>query len=51
MEINKKRAKGLEKQEKVKRIVEKKVKKERLLRRVKRTGTGAEDHQFLPTRQ
>ena len=51
MEIDKKRAKGLEKLEKVKKIVEKKVKKERLLLRVKRTGTGAEDHQFLPPRQ
>ena len=49
--IAKKRAKGLEKQEKVKKIVEKKVKKERLLLRVKRTGAGAEDYQFLPPRQ
>ena len=51
MEIDKKRAKGLEKQEKVKKIVEKKVKKERLLLRVKRTGPGAEDYEFLPPKQ
>ena len=49
--IAKKRAKGLEKQEKVKKFVEKKVKRERLLLRVKRTGTGAEDYQALPPRQ
>ena len=51
VEISKKRAKGLEKQKKVKKIVEKKVKRERLLLRVRRTGAGAEDYQFLPPRQ
>ena len=48
VEIAKKRAKGLEKQEKVKKIAEKKV---RLLLRVKRTGPGAEDYEFLPPKQ
>ena len=51
VEIAKKRAKGLEKQEKVKKIAEKKEKRERLLLRVKRTGAGKEDYEFLPPRQ
>ena len=50
-EISRKRSRGLEKQEKVKKRIEKKVKRERLLLRVKRTGTGAEDYQALPPRQ
>ena len=49
--IAKKRARGLEKQEKIKKFVEKKGKRERLLLRVKRTGTGTEDYQALPPRQ
>ena len=49
--IAKKRARGLEKQEKIKKFVEKKGKRERLLLRVKRTGTGTEDYQALPHRQ
>ena len=51
LKIAKKRAKGLEKQEKVKKIAEKKEKRERLLLRVKRTGAGKEDYEFLPPRQ
>ena len=47
-EISRKRARGLEKQEKVEKKIEKKVKRERLLFRVKRTGPGAEDSQALP---
>ena len=38
-------------QEKVKKFVEKKLKRERLLPRVKRTCTGVEDYQALPPRQ
>ena len=37
----------MEKQEKVEKKIEKKVKRERLLFRVKRTGPGAEDYQAL----
>ena len=48
---SKKRAIGLEKQEKVEKKVEKKVKHERLLFRVKRTGPGAEDYQALPVKR
>ena len=51
LKIAKKRAKGVEKQEKVKKIAEKKEKRERLLLRVKRTGAGKEDYEFLPPRQ
>ena len=50
-EISRKRARGLEKQEKVEKKIEKKVKRERLLFRVKRTGPGAEDYQALPPKQ
>ena len=50
-EISRKRSRGLEKQEKVKRKIESKGKQKRLLLRVKRTGAGAEDYQALPPRQ
>ena len=49
--IARKRARGLEKQEKVDKCIEKKEKHVRLLLRVKRTGAGAEDYQALPPRQ
>ena len=50
-EILRKISRGLEKQGKVKKKIEEKVKWERLLLRAKRTGTGAEDYQALPPRQ
>ena len=50
-ETARKRARGLEKQEKVKKRIESKGKRRRLLLRVKRTGAGAEDYQALPPRQ
>ena len=51
MKITKKRTLSLEKQEKVVKLGEKKEKKERLLLRLKRTGTGSEDYEFLPPKQ
>ena len=50
-ETARKRSRGLEKQEKVKKKIESKGKQRRLLLRVKRTGAGAEDYQALPPRQ
>ena len=49
--ISRKRSKEVERQGKAKKKSEEKVKRERLLLRVKRTGTGAEDYQALPPRQ
>ena len=51
VKIAKKRTLSLEKQEKVVKLGEKKEKKERLLLRLKRTGTGSEDYEFLPPKQ
>ena len=51
VKIAKKRAMSLEKQEKVVKLAEKKEKKERLLLRLKRTGAGKEDYEFLPPKQ
>jgi hypothetical protein len=51
MKIAKKRALGLEKQEKTVKFAEKKEKKERLLLVLKRTGKGKEDCEFLPPKQ
>ena len=50
IETAKKRARGLDKQEKEKKKSEVKAKRGRLLLRVKRTGAGPEDYQALPTK-
>ena len=49
--VSRKRSKEVEKQGKAKEKNGEKVKRARLLLRFKRTGTGAEDYQALPTRQ